>query len=129
MFGGVAPPRNVPVILFPLLAGRIARVARGLALGFERHFPGGGLFLFACQLCCGLRRFLGLAGYLLGLGGLARQPGLGPLGRLGLALGLPLSDRGIVKTRLGSELVQDVLPGFLRRLLPVCEAGFLESTH
>ena len=79
-------------------------------------------------MCCGFRRGLGIAGLLLGLGGLARQPGLGPLGRLGLALGLPLPDRGIVKTRLGSELVQDVLPGFMRRLLPVRETGFLEST-
>ena len=96
--------RSLPAILFALLAGRIARVARGLALGLERHFPGGGLFLFACQLCRGLRRLLGLAGYLLGLGGLARQPGLGPLGRLRLALGLPLSDRGIVETRLARNL-------------------------
>ncbi len=113
----------------PLLAGGIARVARGLAFGLERHFPGDGLFLFAFQLCCGLRRSLSLAGYLLGLGGLARQSGLCPLGGLGFALGLPLPDRGIVETRFGSELVQDVLPGFLCRLLSVCEAGFLESTH
>ena len=76
---------------------------------------------------CG-RRF-GLAALLLGLGGLARQLGLGALGGLRLALGLPLLHRGIVGTRLAAKLVQDVLPGLLRRLLPVREARFLESTH
>jgi len=72
---------------------------------------------------------LGLAALLLGLGGVARQFGLGPFGGLRFALGLPLHDRGVIKPRLGAKLVQDVLPGFLRRLLPVREARFLESTH
>ncbi len=77
----------------------------------------------------GLRGRLGLAELLLGLGGLARQFGLGPFGGLRLALGLPLLDRRVIKSRLGAKLVQDVLPGFLRRFLPVREARFLESTH
>ena len=38
-------------------------------------------------------------------------------------------DLRIVETRLAAKLVQDVLPGLLRRLLTVCEARFLESTH
>ena len=114
---------------FRFLARRIARVARGLAFGLERGFSCGGLFLFARELGCGLRRRLGLAAFLLGLGGLASQFGLGALGGLRLALGLPLLDRGIVGTRLAAKLVQDVLPGLLRRLLPVRKARFLKSTH
>ena len=100
--------------LFPLLLARgIARVARGLAFGLERGFAGGGLFLFARELGGGCGGRLFLAALLLGLGGLARQLGLGALGGLRLALGLPLLDRGIVGTRLAAKLVQDVLPGLL----------------
>src|ERR1700688_231035 len=120
----------VALQLFPLLlAGGIARVARRLAFGFKRCFAGGGLFFFARELDSGLRRRLGIADFLLGLGGVARQFGLGAIGDLRLALGLPLLDQGIVETRLGAKLVQNVLPGLLRGLLPVGEARFLESTH
>ena len=92
-------------------------------------FAGSGLFLFARGLRCGLRCRLGLAGFLLGLGGFARQLGLGPVCGLRLALGLALPHGGIVGTRLGAKFVQNVLPGLLRGLLAVGEAGFLETTH
>ena len=46
-----------------------------------------------------------------------------------LAFGLPRLDRRIVGTGLAAKLVQDVLPGFHRRLLAVRETRFLESTH
>ena len=67
----VAREQCFPKSLFPLLAGRIARVAGGLALGFKCQFSGCGLFFFTCELCCGFCRGLGIAGLLLGLGGLA----------------------------------------------------------
>src|ERR1700687_2389219 len=115
--------------LFSLLAGRIARVARRLAFGLERYFFCGGLFLFARELGCGGCRRRFFAAFLLGLGGFARQFGLGPLGGLRLALGLPLHHSRVVLTRLTAKLVQHVLLGLLRRFLPICEARFLESTH
>src|SRR5947208_1925103 len=118
-----------PPELFSLFAGGVARVARRLAFGFERQLPGGGLFLFTRQLGCGLRRRLGLAAFLLGLGGLARQSGLATLGGMCLALGLPLLHCRIVETRLAAKLVEHVLPGLLGRLLPVRKARFLKSTH
>src|SRR5258707_13249219 len=115
--------------LFSLLAGGIARIARSLALGFERRLSRSSLFLFARQLGGGLSCGFFLAAYLLGLGSLARQFGLGPLGGLRFALGAPLDHGRIIKTRLAAKLVQDILPRLLRRLLPVCEVRFLKSTH
>ena len=102
MHGASRPHRPALFLLALALAGGIAGVARGLALGLEREFPRGGFFLFAHDLgaaasaaaCC-------LARLLLGLGGLARQLGLGALGGLRLALGAALGDLGIVETRLG----------------------------
>jgi hypothetical protein len=40
-----------------------------------------------------------------------------------------LLHRGIVGTRLGAKLVEDVFPSFLRRLLAVGKTRFLEATH
>src|SRR5665811_189544 len=71
--------------LFALLAGGVAGVARRLAFGFERDLPGGGFFLLAHRLDGGLGRGFRLAKLLLGLGGLARQFGLGARGRQGRA--------------------------------------------
>src|SRR5580700_6302025 len=115
--------------LFPFFPRSIACIACRLAFGLARGFPGYGFFLFAGELGRGGGSRLFLAALLLGLGGLAGQFGLGALGSRCLALGLPLLDRGIVGTRLAAKLVQDAFPGFLRRLLPVREARFLESTH
>jgi hypothetical protein len=44
--------------LLPLFAGRVARVAGGLALGFQRRFAGGGFFLFAGGCGYGFLGFL-----------------------------------------------------------------------
>src|SRR5262249_49022618 len=66
---------------------------------------------------------------LLGLFGLARGLRLGALGSKRLALGAARRDRRVVMPRLRLELIQEIFPRLLRRLLPVCEAGFLESTH
>ena len=90
---------------------------------------GGGGFLFAHDLRGGFGCGLLLARLLLGLGGLARQFGLGPFGGLRFALGAAFGDLGIVEARLGLKLLQDALPCLQRRLLPVREARFLESTH
>src|ERR1700679_4275043 len=123
-------PFATPYALFSLLLARgIARVARGLALRLKRSFPGSGFFLFARELCGGLCRGFSLTSLLLGLGCFACQSGFGALGGQRLAFGLSLHDRRIVGPRFGAKLIEDVLLGFLRRLLPVCEARFLESTH
>src|SRR5205085_8385084 len=50
----VASPRNDGALLPLLLARGVAGVAGGLALGFERHFAGGGFFLVAGELSRGL---------------------------------------------------------------------------
>jgi hypothetical protein len=115
--------------LFALLAGGIACVARRLALGLERGFSGGGLFLFARELGRGGSGCFFLAPLLLRLGSLASKLCLGALGGYCLALSLPLLDCGIVGTGLAAKLAQDALPGFSRRFLPVGEAGLLKSTH
>src|SRR6185295_14129082 len=115
--------------LLPLLAGGVAGVAGGLALGFQRGLAGGGFLLFAGG---GQSGFLGqprLLDFLRGLFGFAGEPRLGA--RLGLrfALGLTLLHGGIVGARLGAKLFENILPGLLRRLLAICETDFLESTH
>ena len=117
-----------PLLLLALaaLAGRVARIALGLRFGLEGHLPGGLFFLFAGELGGGCSRSFRLARLLLGLGGFAGLPGLGTGGSLRLALGLALLDLGIVRAGLGLELVEDVLPRLLGRLLAVGEAGFLE---
>ena len=125
----VRPRRLLYRLLALALAGGITRVARGLALGLECELRRGGGFLFAHDLGGCFCRGLLLARLLLGLGGLARKLGLGPFGGLRLALGAAFGDLGIVEARLGLKLLQDILPCFLRRLLSVCEARFLESTH
>src|SRR5258708_1396696 len=124
---GVGAARNRQ--LFSVLAGGVTRIARRLAFGFERRLFCRSLFLFASELGCGLCRRFGCAPFLLGLGGLARQSGLGTLGGLRLALRLSLLYRRILEARLAAKLFQDVLPGLLRRLPPVREARFFESTH
>src|ERR1700754_149870 len=115
--------------LLPLLAGGVAGVAGGLALGFQRRFAAGGFFLFAGG---GRSRFLGEAGFLgllRSLLGVARELGLGARLGLRLALGLPLLYRRIIGARLGAKLVQNILSRFLGRFLTVGETDFLESTH
>src|SRR4051812_18474938 len=106
-----AHPTN---LLLPLLlAGGVAGVAGGLAFGFERHFAGGGFFLLAEKLSrgfCGEPFFLGL---LCGPLGLAGFLGLGAGRSLRFALGLALLDPGIVRARLGAELVQNRPLGLL----------------
>src|SRR5258708_19204300 len=121
-----SPPR---LQLFSLLAGGRARIARSFALGFERRLSRGRFFLFARQLSGGLCGGFFLAAYLLGLGSLACQFGLGPLGGLRFALGAPLDHGRIIKTRLAAKLVQDILPRLLRPLLPASQLPFLKSTH
>ena len=78
--------------------------------GFRR----GGLGLET--LLFGLCRFLGLSR-------------LGAGGGLGFALGLTALHLGIVGSRLGAKLVQDVLSRLHRSLLAVREVRFLEFTH
>src|SRR5258708_34984888 len=90
--------------LFSLLAGGIARIARSLALGFERRVSRSRFFLFARQLSGGLSCGFFLAAYLLGLGSLACQFCLGPLRGLRLALGAPPDHRRNIKTPLASTL-------------------------
>src|SRR3954451_12709768 len=115
--------------LLPLLAGGVARIAGGLALGFQRRFAGGGFLLFAGG---GGRRFFGeprLLGFLRSLLGLARELRLGARGGFCFALGLPLLHCRIVSAGLGAKLVQNILSRLLGRFLTVCETDFLESTH
>ena len=116
--------------LCPPCARHSARRARPCCSASSAACAGGFLFLFARELGGGRGRGLRLAALLFGLGGLARLLGLGarrrPAPRARPARCLTV---GIVGSRLGAELVQDVLPGLLRRLLAVGEAGFLESTH
>ena len=115
--------------LFSLFAGGITGIARRFALGLECGFPRCGLFLFARELGCGSCGRLFFVALLLGLGGIARQLGFGAFGGLRFALGLALFHRGIVGARLAAKLVQNILLRLLCRLLPVREAGFLESAH
>src|SRR3954452_16257621 len=94
--------------LLPLLvAGGVAGVEGGLAFGFERQFAGGGFFLLAEKLSRGLGGEPFFLGLLCGPLGLAGFLGLGARGGLRFALGLALLDRGIVRARLGPELVQN----------------------
>src|SRR5205085_249596 len=78
-----------------LFASCIARIPRGLALLLKGDFASRGLLLFARKLRCRGGRQLFLLALLLGLGGFARQFGLGALNGQSLSLGLPLLDRGI----------------------------------
>src|SRR6476646_4184241 len=89
-----------------------------LALAFARGVTGValGLLLGLQTLLLGLFRFLGLSR-------------LGAGGGLSFALGLTALHFGIVESRLGAKLVQNVLPRLHRGLLAVREVRFLESTH
>ena len=112
-----------------LLARRITRVALGLLLGLKCGLPGGLFFLFA-----GDPGGLGGGGFsfealLFGLGRFLGFSRLGAGGGLGFALGLTALHFGIVGSRLGAKLVQDVLPGLQRGLLAIRKARFLESAH
>src|SRR5258708_6056196 len=102
-----------------LLAGGVTRIARRLAFGFQFQFAGCRLFLLACKVCGGFGCCHSFTLLLLGLLGLARLAGLGPQRGLRLALGLALFHGGIIGSRLGAKLVQDVLPGLLSGLLTV----------
>ena len=119
--------RGPPAYFFLLAFARgVARVALGLLFGFERGQSGGLFFLFAGEKGGGFSRGCGLARLLFGLGGLAGLLRLGARGGLRLALGLPALHLGIVGSRLGAKLVQDVLPRLHRGFLTVREAWFLE---
>src|SRR4051794_3104173 len=116
--------------LFALVLARgVTRVAGGLALGFQRSLACCGFFLLARGLRRGLCGLFGLAQLLRRFFGLASFLGLGALDGHGLAFGLSLLDRGIIGTRLGLKLGDDIFPGFDRRFLAICETGLLESTH
>ena len=67
--------------------------------------------------------------FCLGLGGFLGLSRLGTGGGLRFALGLTALHLGIVRSRLGAKLVQNILSRLHRGLLAVGEVRFLESTH
>ncbi len=120
----------VAYFFLPLPFARgVTGVALGLLLGLHRG-PPGGLFFLLARDPGGLRRGgLGLEAFLFGLCRLLGLSRLGAGGGLGFALGLTALHLGIVESRLGAKLVQNVLSRLHRGLLAVREVRFLESTH
>src|SRR6184192_1236967 len=92
-----------PGLFLLALAGGIACVALGLLLGFKFGLLYRFVLLCPCLRCGRLRCGFGLARLPLGLGCLARLLRLGAGSRLRLAVGHPLLDLGIVRSRLGAE--------------------------
>ena len=130
------PPFSVTTSLDPRLVLRIdaarrnGRRACALLFGLEIERPAGrpaasfsrASWAAACaaasasRACCSALAAFGL-------------PGLGARSRLRLAFSLTPLHLGIVRSRLGAKLVQDVLLRLQGGLLTVGEIRFLESTH
>jgi hypothetical protein len=111
------------------LAGRIARVALGLLLGFERRLPDD--FFFRVTLEADGFGGSGLFGeaLFLGLGGFALEAGLLAARRDRFALLAALHNFGIVRSGLLAKSIGQAPSRLLRGLLPIGESGFLEASH
>lgn len=113
--------------LFLLLARGIARIARGLLLGFQRGFR---RLLFRLQterFGSDLRGEFGIARLLLKLGRFAQLLGFRTRGGLRLPFRSLLQDSGIVGAGLGLEFLEYIFPGVLRGSLPVSETRLLKT--
>src|SRR5262249_29355821 len=93
------------LFLATLLACGVAGVASRLLLGFERHLLRGVLFLLARNAGGLGSRSLFLAALLLGLGGIARQPGAFAVRCNRLAFGAALGSIRIVGSSVGAKFV------------------------
>lgn len=117
--------RRRALLLF--LARRIARITRGLLLGFQCSL---GSCLFGLQTKCfrsGLRREFSFARLLFYSGSLTQLLRFRASSGLRLPLGGLLQDRRIVRAGLGLELLENVFPGVLRSGLAVGKTRLLKT--
>lgn len=98
-------------LFLPLFSGRITGIKRCLTLDLERGLGGQRFFLLTGEARCSGRGGLRLESFSRGLFDLARLPGLLTGSCLGLALGLSLLYRGVVRTGAARETYRDYFFG------------------